>query len=249
MKAGFFNEDLLHTQDIDMWIRLGHTGEIGHIDEILIQSRSHPQQGSLNIDRQILEEQAFFQKFWDIRGPTFFFPYLEKISPESKRKAIGSKLFGDELFKVRKWVLFALQQYQLANNLKPSIDTRFKIIKCKIHISLFGDEQEVLKFKQAKLLLGFGMQQQSRELSEQMLKKHILRLDAWVIWLKSRIPQSIYTRIRKMIKGRYEVQYLFNCTNRRACCRTGTAISIFGNSDLQRFSGCCGGSKQGWSSG
>ena len=185
-----------------MWIRLAQTGEIGHIDEILIQSRSHSQQGSLNIERQILEEQDFFQKYWEIRGPSFFFPELEKISAESKKKAIGSKLFGDELFKVRKWVRFAIHQYQLSYNLKPSLETKFKIIKCRIYIYFFGDEQEVLNFKQAKLLLGFGRQQQSRELSKQMLKKHILRLDAWIIWLKSCIPKTIYESIRKIIKGR-----------------------------------------------
>jgi len=46
--VGFFKEKLKTTQDNDMWFRMFRAGfEFQHIPEILIKSRSHPDQGSL----------------------------------------------------------------------------------------------------------------------------------------------------------------------------------------------------------
>jgi glycosyltransferase involved in cell wall biosynthesis len=44
-QVGLFNEDLLTTQDYDMWFRLAHRYEFAHIPMVLLKSRLHPEQG------------------------------------------------------------------------------------------------------------------------------------------------------------------------------------------------------------
>jgi hypothetical protein len=44
-QVGLFNEDLLTTQDYDMWFRLAQYYEFAHIPRVLLKSRLHPEQG------------------------------------------------------------------------------------------------------------------------------------------------------------------------------------------------------------
>lgn len=200
--AGLFREDLLHTQDMDMWLRLSSVGEIGWLDEILIKSRSHLEQGSLNFERQILEEQAFFRDLINKQGPTLFFPDLSEISNYNKRNAIGRKMYGDKLLHFRKWYRFALEQYLLSNKMLPSLTTLLRIMICKLHLVLLGDEKEYLMYiKHSRLLLGFGMCSYARDLSGVMIRHYPLRVDAIIIWLVSWTPRSFYLFFRKVIKG------------------------------------------------
>jgi glycosyltransferase involved in cell wall biosynthesis len=76
-EAGWFNENLAHTQDMDMWLRFSERSPIGHLGEVLLKSRSHPGQGSLNFELQISEEKAYFQTMYQRLGPAGIFPGLE----------------------------------------------------------------------------------------------------------------------------------------------------------------------------
>ncbi len=55
--VGMFNENLITTQDVDLWFRLGEKYRFIHIPEILIKSRIHTGQGSATMSRICLKEQ------------------------------------------------------------------------------------------------------------------------------------------------------------------------------------------------
>ena len=62
--VGFFNESLKTTQDYDMWFRMYRAGfEFQHIPEILIRSRSHPEQGSIVLKYLQKKEREMFYLF------------------------------------------------------------------------------------------------------------------------------------------------------------------------------------------
>ena len=50
-RVGMFNESLLTSQDYDMWFRIFRGQKIVYIDDVLITSRAHAEQGSRTIER------------------------------------------------------------------------------------------------------------------------------------------------------------------------------------------------------
>ena len=66
--SGLFNENLYHTQDYDMWIRMSQKFKFYHIDECLIISRNHKNQSS-----KLSKEEALIEK------DKLFFKYSKKI--------------------------------------------------------------------------------------------------------------------------------------------------------------------------
>jgi len=62
--VGYFSENLKTTQDYDMWFRMYKAGcEFQHIPEILIKSRSHPEQGSILLKNFQIKERDMFYLF------------------------------------------------------------------------------------------------------------------------------------------------------------------------------------------
>ncbi|MBN1536361.1 MAG: glycosyltransferase [Anaerolineales bacterium] len=187
--AGGFNECLPHTQDLDMWLRIAEKGELGHLPEVLVKFRSHPEQGSLNYEVQIEDEQNLFRALFDNLGPERFFPQLERVTDPMEKIARGRCLLADELRRHRKWYRFALEQYRIGNSLRPTLQTRQKILKTQSAIILLGDERESLTLgKRARIYLGQGQRQQARRFSMGLFRRHPLRVDMLLIWVVSWIP-------------------------------------------------------------
>ncbi len=188
-RAGGFNERLPHTQDLDMWLRIAEDGELGHLPEVLVKFRSHPEQGSLNFEVQIEDEQNLFRALFDKLGPERFFPELSCVIDSTEKVARGRCLLADELRRHRKWYRFALEQYRIGNGLRPTYQSRRKILETQAAIIFFGDERESLTLgKRARIYLGQGQRLQARRFSLVLFLRHPLRVDMLLIWLVSWIP-------------------------------------------------------------
>jgi glycosyltransferase involved in cell wall biosynthesis len=61
--CGTFREDLLTTQDYALWFKMGRTFKFIHIDDILIKSRQHANQGSLTIASHQNEKERLYTSF------------------------------------------------------------------------------------------------------------------------------------------------------------------------------------------
>lgn len=205
LDAGLFNPNLLHTQDLDMWLRLSKFGEIGKVEEILLKSRSHPLQGSLNFEKQISEEQNYFNQLVAENSITYFFPFIKNSIEDAPSKINAQKhfLIGKVFLKYRKWPNFALNHFQIASKNLNKISHKLFTTYCKIIIFLFGDESDTITYKKrAVMALGFGENDKARRFSINLFLRHPLRLDILVIYLKSLIPIKTYRSIRKLIKNR-----------------------------------------------
>lgn len=205
LDVGLFNPNLLHTQDLDMWLRLSKIGEIGKVEEILLKSRSHPLQGSLNFEKQIFEEQNFFNQLVRENYINYFFPSIRNSTDDSSPIINAHKhyLIGQVFLKYRKWPSFALNHFKIAFNYSNKISHKLFAIYCKIIIYLFGDESDTVKYKKRAIMaLGFGEIEKARKFSSYLFLRHPLRLDVFVIYLKSLIPLNTYRSIRKFIKNR-----------------------------------------------
>lgn len=198
-KAGGFDERLAHTQDLEMWLRMAEITELGHLGEVLLKSRSHADQGSLNFAYQIEEEHALFQELFDRLGPARFFPELAGIGDAASQIAQGRVWFADALRLHRHWRRFALTQYRLCAQTHPTWQIRWKIVSCLTAIMLWGDEQEALTLgKQGRILLNLGQPQRARQLSGTLFLRHPLRWDALAVWLGSWIPRKVIDALRSL---------------------------------------------------
>lgn len=199
-KVGLFDEQLKHTQDMDMWLRISRFFEFGHLSQILLQSRSHPEQGSWEFENQIDEERVTFTKLFQNLGYVTFFPALEKVKESKKQMALGLSMFGDELLLHRHWYWYAMNQFQSSLKVWPMFHTRIKLFLARLCICIFGDEKDSLCLvKRARLFINQGDQKRARVLTATMLMKHPLRLDALVIWISSLIP-SRFVKFAKSVK-------------------------------------------------
>ena len=61
-EIGLFNENLLTTQDYDMWYRISKKYDFIHQREILLKSRLHPEQGVATIDSNAEEMSEFYYR-------------------------------------------------------------------------------------------------------------------------------------------------------------------------------------------
>jgi hypothetical protein len=58
--TGGFREDLRTTQDFDLWFRLARKYPFRHLNQALIKSRVHPQQGSLTLSQHFEEQNELY---------------------------------------------------------------------------------------------------------------------------------------------------------------------------------------------
>ena len=205
LDAELFNPNLLHTQDLDMWLRLSKFGEIGKVEEILLKSRSHPLQGSLNFEKQISEEQDYFNQLVAENSINYFFPSTKNSIEDTPSKINAQKhfLIGKVFLRYRRWPNFALNHFQIASKNLNKISHKIFASYCKIIIFLFGDESDTINCKKRAIMaLGFGENEKARRYSSNLFLRHPLRLDVLVIYLQTFIPIKTYRSIRKFIKKR-----------------------------------------------
>ena len=199
LKVGGFDERLAHTQDLEMWLRMSEQAEVGQLAEVLIQSRSHSGQGSLNFDYQITEEHALFRELFDRLGPARFFPEVATIDDPARRTAEGWRRFADDVRRYRHWHRFALEQYRICAQSGLTPQLRWNIFSSAAAIFLWGDERDSLTLaKRARILLSLGQPQTARQLSGALFVGHPLRLDALLIWLASWIPAGMVGALKKI---------------------------------------------------
>lgn len=198
-RTGGFNDRLPHTQDLDMWLRIAEQSELGHLAEVLVKFRSHSEQGSLNFELQIEDEQCLFRELYEELGPERFFPVIARVKDPVGMEALGRRFFADELRLCRGWYRFALEQYRLSSHLRPAFSTCLKMIQCQAAMRLLGDEHESLLLgKRARIHLGQGQRQLARHFSGELLRRRPLRLDMLFIWLASWIPPQGMQALRQM---------------------------------------------------
>lgn|GEM_PF-1669595 len=193
-RAGGFNEELPHTQDLEFWLRFSEQCEFGHLPEILVKFRSHPGQGSQKYEQQIAEEQTVFRGLFERYGAARFFAELEAEPDPLRRQRLGLVKFADTLREQRGWRRFALDLYRQAG-----LASGPKIWLTRAAIWAWGDEQEALALgKRARVLLGQGQAAESRRCSAGLWRRRPLRLDMAGLWLASWLPPAWKQTLRKL---------------------------------------------------
>jgi hypothetical protein len=119
-EVGLFSEGLRYTQDIEMWLRLLQRFEIGRVPEKLVKWRSHPSQGSRNVQPHMEETQAMFRQVFERLSVTGIFPEYGEPPHAPKTMAKVYTWFGDTMAFHRAWYCFAEKQYERAIELDPS---------------------------------------------------------------------------------------------------------------------------------
>jgi glycosyltransferase involved in cell wall biosynthesis len=120
-QVGYFGEDLMFTQDVDMWIRILRNFEIGHLGETLTQHRLHAAQGSRNFEKHIAEEEIIYSKLFIDLLSNGLLPGTQNVPPGRMDRANAYLWFGDTMRVNRRWYAFADRQYAQSLALNPSI--------------------------------------------------------------------------------------------------------------------------------
>jgi hypothetical protein len=120
-RVGYFGENLLFTQDVDMWMRILRKFEIGHLGETLTQVRLHSAQGSRNYEKHIAEEEIYYSNLFTDLLNSGLFPRIQNIPPDRMDRANAHLWFGDTMRVNRRWYAFADRQYAQSLALNPSI--------------------------------------------------------------------------------------------------------------------------------
>lgn len=90
--AGLFDERFTHSEDYDLWLRIGASSSIGYIDTPLIQCRRH----SANTSNDIESHQAFERLA------------LQKVDAVEARNAFA-RLYRDSVRSEEAWIWFLLR--------------------------------------------------------------------------------------------------------------------------------------------
>jgi hypothetical protein len=118
--VGLFSENLIYTQDTEMWIRLSQMFEIGHVPEKLIKERQHLEQGSrLNVPAHLSEINLMSLKTFVSINIDDLLPELKNLALP-KKKALAYVWFGDNMSKNRCQFDFATKQYKKSLEIDPS---------------------------------------------------------------------------------------------------------------------------------
>lgn len=91
--AGLFDEEFTHSEDYDLWLRIGHSHSIGYIEAPLVQCRRHPGNTSIDID----SHQQFERKA------------LQKVNPDYAWQAFN-RLYSAQDERDEAWVGFLLRR-------------------------------------------------------------------------------------------------------------------------------------------
>lgn len=201
LRIGPFNEKCRYTQDIDMWIRFLCLYDIGRVPNILLFSRTHPDQWSRNFEAQLLEEQSTFQNL------------LEKLvvgdlsQQERKIITVGRlaneyEWLGGEMIARRRWYQYAERLFTLS--IQSGSMHRLVYIKrhfARIALVLFGSENESsLLINQGKEFLFKDDNVSARKKFQKVIVAHPLRLDAFILFLVSLLNPHTIHRIRNRKK-------------------------------------------------
>jgi glycosyltransferase involved in cell wall biosynthesis len=90
--AGVFDEEFTHSEDYDLWLRVGQAHSIGYIEAPLVQCRRHRKNTSIDID----SHQRFERKA------------LQKVNPSDAWQAF-SRLYTREQKHSEAWIWFLLR--------------------------------------------------------------------------------------------------------------------------------------------
>lgn len=117
-KVGWFSEELRFTQDVEMWIRMLRHFSIGRVPEKLGKLRTHPGQGSVNVEKHNAEKQAMFKKIFLNFTADGLFPV--KTTGAAEKMAHAYEWLGDTMRTYRRFHDFADEQYRQAISIWPS---------------------------------------------------------------------------------------------------------------------------------
>ena len=110
-KTGLFNEDLLFTQDNEMWIRILQNYEMGLLNDFLIKYRFHKDQGTIKKGKVVKNEaQRMYKEIFDkIIIEELIINKKEKNRLKSEAKALT--WFADVMSVNRSWYTFSEDYY------------------------------------------------------------------------------------------------------------------------------------------
>lgn len=118
--VGLFNEDLVTTQDYEMWFRIGLKYRFIHLDDVLIKSRIHEEQGSITLKSYTDEREKLHISFLDyiiknnIPTPDLAPTFLVKASYVLKRKGLSRA----SQYSLRLAIELAVKEYLNLENVK-----------------------------------------------------------------------------------------------------------------------------------
>ncbi|MDP3445046.1 MAG: glycosyltransferase [Ignavibacteria bacterium] len=127
-KVGLFNEELLYSQDIEMWIRILNETTIGKVEENLFFEREHKNQGSIKFNKEVKEEVK--QMYSEIFISLSIYEHLNAHNYSQNQKiANGFLWLGDRLARYRGDYIGALFFYQQSLNQWDSMYNKARIRK------------------------------------------------------------------------------------------------------------------------
>ncbi|MFZ2096067.1 MAG: glycosyltransferase [Anaerolineales bacterium] len=119
-RAGLFSERWRYTQDTEMWLRLLRHFEIGRVPEKLVKGRSHPAQGSRNIEVHNAESQTMYSQVFEELLAEGVFAEVARSDNNPKAIARAYMWLGDTMAIHHGWYVFADEKYTRAIALYPS---------------------------------------------------------------------------------------------------------------------------------
>lgn len=118
--VGFFNEALRYSQDLDMWMRMLLSFDIGRVPEMLLKWRSHPGQGSREGDPHGAEKWETYRTIFRDLIAKGLFPEQSRLAEDGPIHANAYAWLGDTMIEHRQWYGFAVEQYTKSLSLWPT---------------------------------------------------------------------------------------------------------------------------------
>jgi len=131
-KIGWFSEELRYAQDVEMWICMLRHFSIGRVPEKLGKLRTHPGQGSVNVEKHNAEKQAMFKKLFHDFIEGGLFPVT--TTGTSEKMAHSYEWLGDTMRTYRRFHDFADEQYRQAISIWPNWKNTARIKKVTNHV-------------------------------------------------------------------------------------------------------------------
>lgn len=194
-KYGYFDETLQNTQDVDYWIRLACESKIGAISESLILSRTHPNQGSRNFEKQLQEEQNTYLKLLlNERVRQNILNNHQEIIHSEELLSLQYEWFGDLIRSEKKWFHYSIQMYDKAILLlNPKLRLHIKKVIAYIQQLFFGNEgtTQITLRRINYLISESNNQKEAIILLGKLLKKEPYCLSIYKLLIKTYLPKSI----------------------------------------------------------
>jgi glycosyltransferase involved in cell wall biosynthesis len=94
---GPFDERLLFTQDLDMWMRILTRFDFHRLPAVLGRQRVHPSRGSSNASRHLAEQRDLYEKKFEELGFRGLFPERDLHPSSPQMVAFAHRWFGDAM--------------------------------------------------------------------------------------------------------------------------------------------------------